>query len=234
MPKNNKYTCLIIDDEPLAIEVIQEHLENFSEQIECIGTFTKPIESLQVLNTENVDILFLDINMPAINGIEFIKALPNKPYVIFTTAYREFAVDAFELNALDYLVKPVSTARFLKSINRFLLMQSENAQDKKANEFILIKADKKTYKIPSDSISYIESLDNYIKINTSSKSLICYDSLSSIENDLPAEAFLRIHRSYIINVNRIDHYTSSYVRIDDQQLTIGRNYKEQVRNALEN
>ncbi len=231
MPGKKIYTCLIIDDEPLAIKVIQEHLENFSDQIECIGIYTKPIEAMPLLNRGDIDILFLDINMPSISGIELLRAIPIQPYVIFTTAYRKFAVDAFDLNALDYLVKPISAGRFLKAMNKFLSM--EQIQLQKPKEFIHIKVDKKNYKIPTETILYIESLDNYIKIKTTSNSLICYESLSGIEKKLPAEIFLRIHRSFIININLIDHYTSSYIMLDDRQFTIGRNYKEQVLKYLE-
>lgn len=231
MPVNEKFKCLIIDDEPLAIKVIQEHLENFSDHIECIGTYTKPIDAIPLINKGAIDILFLDINMPSISGIEFLKAIPKQPYVIFTTAYREYAVDAFELNALDYLVKPISTGRFLKAMNRFLSMEQTRFQ--KPKEFIHIKADKKNYNIPTETILYIEGVDNYIKIKTTSNSLICYESLSGMEKELPAEMFIRIHRSFIININQIDHYTSSYIKLDDRQFTIGRNYKEQVLNHLE-
>ncbi len=231
MPGKTKYTCLIIDDEPLAIKVIQEHLDNFSEQFECLGKYTKPIEAMPLLNKGGIDILFLDINMPSISGIEFLKALPNQPYVIFTTAYREFAVDAFDLNALDYLVKPISTGRFLKSINKFLSLEQTNHT--KPKEIIHIKADKKHYNIPAETILYIEGLDNYIKIKTSTNSIICYESLSSMEKELPIDTFIRIHRSFIINVTHIDHYTSSYIKIDGRQFTIGRNYKEKTLNYLE-
>lgn len=231
MPGKNKYTCLIIDDEPLAIKVIQEHLENFSDQIECVGMYTKPIDAIPLLNKGDIDLLFLDINMPSISGIEFLKAIPNQPYVIFTTAYREFAVDAFDLNALDYLVKPISTGRFLKAINKFLSM--EQKQLTKRKDIIHIKADKKNYNIPADSILYIEGVDNYIKIKTTTNCLICYESLSRMEKELPAEIFIRIHRSFIVNVDQIDHYTSSYIKLDDRKFTIGRNYKEQVLSYLE-
>ncbi len=231
MSRNAKHTCLIIDDEPLAIKVIQEHLDNFSDQFECVGKFTKPIEAMSLLNKGGIDLLFLDINMPSISGIEFLKAIPHQPYVIFTTAYREFAVDAFDLNALDYLVKPISTGRFLKAINKFLSLKQSNRT--KSKEMIHIKADKKHYNIPTDNILYIESLDNYIKIKTTTNSIICYESLSSMEKELPVDIFIRIHRSFIINIAQIDHYTSSYIKTDDRQFTIGRNYKENVLNYLE-
>ncbi len=232
MPRKKKYTCLIIDDEPLAIKVIQEHLDNFNDQIECLGKYTKPIEAMPLLNKGGIDLLFLDINMPSISGIEFLKAMPHQPYVIFTTAYREYAVDAFDLNALDYLVKPISTGRFLKAINKFLSL--EQTYHTKPKEIIHIKADKKHYNIPAETILYIEGVDNYIKIKTTSNSLICYESLSCMQKELSSEVFLRIHRSFIINITQIEHYTSSYIKLDDRQFTIGRNYKEQVLNHLEN
>lgn len=231
MPGKKKYTCLIIDDEPLAIKVIQEHLDNFRDQIVCVGTFTKPIEAIKQLNNGDVDILFLDINMPSISGIDFLKALPKQPYVIFTTAYREFAVDAFELDALDYLVKPISTGRFLKSMNKFLSLKETHTE--KPKDFIHIKADKKNYKIPLETILYIESLDNYIKIQTTNNCLICYESLTGIESKLSSDMFLRIHRSVIVNVSHIDYFTSSCIKLNNKQFTIGRNYKEQVLNYLE-
>jgi len=232
MPGKKKYKCLIIDDEPLAIKVILEHLDNFSNQIDCLGSYTKPIEAIATLNKGGIDVLFLDINMPSIDGIEFLKALTVKPYVIFTTAYREFAVEAFDLDALDYLVKPISTGRFLKAMNKFLSTKQTQLQKPKA--FIHIKVDKKNYKISLETILYIESLDNYIKIKTTTNSLICYESLSGFEKKLPSDIFLRTHRSFIININQIDHYTSSYIMLDDRQFTIGRNYKEHVLNKLEN
>lgn len=234
MAVNHKYKCIIIDDEPIAIKVIQEHLEKF-ENIEVLKGFTKAIDSIEILNTKNVDLLFLDINMPGISGIEFLKTLPNPPKVIFTTAYRNFAVDAFELDALDYLVKPISFERFLKAINKFLSQnKSKQESENKPNEekdYIILKADKKNYKIKFSEILFIESLDNYIKVHTADFSIICYESLTAIEKELPSE-LIRIHRSYIVNLSKIDVFTSSTVQIGDRKFTIGRNYKEDVTKRL--
>jgi two-component system, LytTR family, response regulator len=234
MTSKPKYKCIIIDDEPIAIKVIQEHLEKF-ENIECIKGYTKAIDAIEVLNTENVDLLFLDINMPGISGIEFLKSLSNPPKVIFTTAYRNFAVDAFELDAIDYLVKPISFERFLKAINKFLShaqpkQESENKTDDQ-KDYVILKADKKNYKIKFSEILFIESLDNYIKVHTTDFSIICYESLTAIEKELSND-FLRIHRSYIINLTKIDVFTSSYVEIGERKFTIGRNYKEDVAKRL--
>jgi len=233
MTAKPKYKCIIIDDEPIAIKVIQEHLDKF-DQIVCVNGFTKAIDAIEVLNTENIDLLFLDINMPGISGIEFLKSLSNPPKVIFTTAYRNFAVDAFDLDALDYLVKPISFERFLKAINKFLshIKPKQNVENKANNkDFIILKADKKNYKIKFSEIQFIESLDNYIKVHTSEFSIICYESLSAIEKELSND-FLRIHRSYIINLTKIDVFTSSYVEIGDRKFTIGRNYKEDIAKRL--
>src|SRR6056297_1337526 len=160
MAENKTYKCIIIDDEPIAIKVIRDHLENFSN-VECLQGFTKALDALEVMNKEDIDLLFLDINMPGISGVEFLKSLHSPPKVIFTTAYRNFAVDAFELDALDYLVKPISFERFLKAVNKFLAQTGQMAkeQEKKQNKYIILKADKKNYKIFLDNILYIESLD---------------------------------------------------------------------------
>jgi len=232
MDKRPVYKCVIIDDEPIALKVIKEHLEKLN-QIECIDSYTKPLEAIKILNDQKVDLLILDINMPGISGIEFLKSLSNPPKVIFTTAYRNFAVDAFELDALDYLVKPISFERFLKAVNKFFKQTDDHKkiQVNLPNDYIILKADKKNYKIKLTDILFIESLDNYVKVNTSKFSIICYESLSKLEKEL-GDDFIRIHRSYIINITKIDVFTSSYIEINDRRLTIGRNYKEDVGNKL--
>ncbi|NOQ26663.1 MAG: response regulator [Bacteroidales bacterium] len=235
MSCKSKYKSVIIDDEPIAIRVIQEHLEKF-ENIECLKGFTKAIDAIEILNKEKIDLLFLDINMPGISGIEFLKTLKNPPKVIFTTAYRNFAVDAFELDALDYLVKPISFERFLKAINKFLsqaeIIQTSESAEIQEKDYIILKSDKKNYKIKFDEILFVESLDNYIKVHTKDLSIICYERLSGIEDELPNNNFIRIHRSYIINLSKIDVFTSAYVEIGERKFTIGRNYKDDVLKRL--
>ena len=235
MNRGTKYKCIVIDDEPIAVKVIQEHLEKF-ENINCVKGFTKAIDAIEILNKENIDLLFLDINMPGISGIEFLKSLTNPPKVIFTTAYRNFAVDAFELDAIDYIVKPISFERFLKSINKFLSQIHTHIETERnivgSKEYIVLKSDKKNYKIKFSDILFIESLDNYIKVITSDLSIICYESLSNIEKLIPVSEFLRIHRSYIINMSKVDVFTSAFVEIGNRRLTIGRNYKDEVAKKL--
>ncbi|HRW62993.1 MAG TPA: LytTR family DNA-binding domain-containing protein [Bacteroidales bacterium] len=236
MAKNQQYQCVIIDDEPIAIRLIQAHLDRFDD-FNCVKTFTKAIDAIQLLSKEKIDLLFLDINMPGISGIELLKSLPNPPKVIFTTAYRNFAADAFDLDALDYLVKPISFERFLKAINKFLSLAGVptspvNEPKEPEKDFIVLKSDKKNYKIKFKDILYIESLDNYIKVHTSEFSIICYERLSGIEKELPSNDFIRIHRSYIINYSKVDVFTSSFVEIAGKRFTIGRNYKDEVNKKL--
>ena len=234
MSEKKIYKCVIIDDEPIAIRVIKEHLGKF-ENIECINGYTNAVDALETIKKENIDLLFLDINMPGISGIEFLKSLTNPPKVIFTTAYRNFAVDAFDLDALDYLVKPISFERFFKAIGKFLsqskpAMESGNSTNL-VKDYIVFKSDKKNYKIKYSDILFIESLDNYVKVHTNDFSIICYERLSGIENELSND-FIRIHRSYIINLSKVDVFTSAFVEIGDRKFTIGRNYKDDVAKRL--
>ena len=229
-----KYHTVIIDDEPIAIKVIQQHIQEF-DCIECVQTFTKALNAIEILNSQSIDLLFLDINTPGISGIEFLKSLPNPPKVIFTTAYRNFAVDAFDLEAVDYLVKPISFERFLKAVNKFMALRTSDPVSKKETndnkDYIVLKADKKNYKLKFNDILFVESLDNYIKVHTNDFSIICYERLTAIEREL-SNNFLRIHRSYIVNTDKVDVFTSSSVEIGDKRFTIGRNYKGTVLKRL--
>lgn len=232
-----KYKCLIIDDEPIAIDIIEEHLEAF-DQFEIKGKFTKATEAIAAINAGNIDLLFLDINMPGISGINFLKTLSHPPAVIFTTAYREFAVDAFELDAIDYLLKPIAFERFMKAINKFLTVQSSPQKTQEQmpvqQDSIIIKSNKKNYKIAHGEILFIESMDNYVKVHTNDQTLVCYEKLTDLETELPSHKFLRIHRSYIINLNKVTAFTTAFVEIEGHQLNIGRNYRQAVTKILNN
>ncbi len=227
----HKYNCLIIDDEPPAIKVIREYVDELNS-LNCIGEFTRATDAISLLNSSKVDLIFLDINMPGLSGIDFIKTLGNPPAIIFITAYRNFAIDAFDLQALDYLLKPISYERFLKAVNRFLSLKYSPEQNgltnNKKESFIILKADKKQHKVFLDDIKWVESLDNYIKVHTRSATLICYMSLSSIEEQLPSASFIRIHRSYLINANAFRTFTTAFVEIDEEKIPIGRNYRDEV------
>lgn len=228
-------TCIIIDDEPIAIRIIKEHLSAF-ESLQCLDGFSNPVKAMEFLSGHKVDLVFLDINMPGISGIDLLKTLHYKPSVIFTTAYREYAVDAFELDALDYLVKPISFERFARSVNKFLNLTPPTSETNDSSEYpnyIILKADKKKFRIALNDIVFIESLDNYIQVQTRNKGkLVCYETLSSIAQQLPGDSFLRIHRSFLINTQHIDAFTASYIEIEKRKLPIGRNYKEEVMKRL--
>lgn len=219
--------CLIIDDEPLAQNVIENYLKNFSF-IELIAKCDNAVSALEWIKKYNVDLIFLDISMPFISGIDFIKSMQNAPQIIITTAHREFAVESYELNVLDYLLKPISFERFLKAIDKLDHPGSENlkppAEDSQSDSFIYVKSERKNLKILLNEILYIESLKDYIKIHTANKTIITQVPISEIERRLP-EKFLRVHRSFIIAKDKITAYTQHDLEIGKHQIPIGRNYK---------
>ncbi|OFY44441.1 MAG: hypothetical protein A2X18_01440 [Bacteroidetes bacterium GWF2_40_14] len=225
-----RYRCLIIDDEPIAIKVISNYLEQLPH-FEVAGGFTNAFDSLNDLHSNHIDLLFLDIMMPGINGLEFIRSLTNPPKVIFTTAYRNYAPEAFDVDALDYLVKPIPFERFLKAVNKFLEIQ-ERRTINNTSETIILKSDKKNYKVFLDDILYIESMDDYIKVHTKHTSLVCYLRLSGIENLLDKSRFIRIHRAYIINREHVSLFTNTHIEIAGKLLPVGRSYREEVPKRL--
>ncbi len=191
--------CLIIDDEPLAQNIIENYLKNFTD-IELIAKCENALSALAWIKKQKIDLIFLDISMPFISGIDFIKTLQNPPKIILTTAHKEFAVESYELNVLDYLLKPISFERFLKAINK---LENDSAQvikpvidDSESEVFIYVKSEKKNVKILLKEILFIESLKDYIKIHTVNRTIVTQVPISSIEQRLP-ESFLRIHRSFI-------------------------------------
>ncbi|HPX06376.1 MAG TPA: LytTR family DNA-binding domain-containing protein [Tenuifilaceae bacterium] len=229
--ESKKTTCVIIDDEPIAIKVI----ENYINRIEglCIkGRFTNALDALAVIRNEDIDLVFLDIQMPGINGLEFVKSMQQTPSIIFTTAFRNFAADAFDVNAVDYLVKPIPFDRFLKSINKFFDINKHSSaadnQPPSPTKYIILKSDKKNYKVAHTDILYIESMDDYIKVHTNAQTLVCYLRLAGIEAELNNDCFIRIHRAYIINKHHINTFTQTHVEINGQPLPIGRNYRDKV------
>ncbi|HEV7423862.1 MAG TPA: LytTR family DNA-binding domain-containing protein [Candidatus Paceibacterota bacterium] len=226
----HRLKCLIIDDEPLAQNIIENYLKNVSF-IELIAKCDNALSAMTWIKKQKIDLIFLDISMPFISGIDFIKTLQNPPAVILTTAHKEFAVESYELNVLDYLLKPISFERFLKAINK---LDNEGSKDIKpviddsgSDTFIYVKSEKKNVKILLKEILFIESLKDYIKIQTITKSIITQVPISAIEQRLP-ESFLRIHRSFIVARDKITAYTQHDFEIGKYQIPIGRNYKSAV------
>lgn len=234
-----KLTCYIIDDEPLAIEVLQSHLEKIN-RIEIEESFQNAVKAFEALQEQPVDLLFLDIQMPGLTGIKLLQTLKNPPQVIFTTAYREYAVKGFELDVTDYLVKPISFERLLKAINKVFdrrrpasLPENHSAEIKEEKSSIYVQVGKKRVKIRVNEILFLESQRDYVKIKTTRKEIVVHQTISYMEEQLPADQFLRIHRSFIIRLDKIEGWSSTDIDLPGIQVPIGRTYKSQVMNILE-
>lgn len=227
----DKINCLIVDDEPIAREIIQTYCSHLP-MLNIIASCGNALEAKTALQKQKIDVLFLDINMPVLNGIAFLKTLKNQPQVIFTTAYKEYAVDAFDLSACDYLLKPFSLERFIVAVDRALerlnalpIINPENPESKTVDYFF-IKADGKIYKILHNDLLFAEAQGNYTKIVTTQNTLLPVMTFSSFEEILPKTLFLRVHRSFIINKSRITHIEGNRVFINRDEIPIGSNYKE--------
>ncbi len=229
-----KYKCYILDDEPLALKVIEQHLSKFA-QFEICGTSTEPVTAFGEIKSLNPDLLFIDIEMPEISGLELIESLQNKPEIIITTAYREFAVEGFELKVLDYLVKPIPFPRFLKAIDKFLELKTPKPQATVSmpQSTIFVKADRKTVKIELDDILYVQGVKDYVKIVLHDKLIMTNMSIGNFFKELPAERFLRIHKSFVVAKDKITAYTNHDVEIGDIEIPIGRAYKTQFLQKIE-
>ena len=235
MPKT--VSCIIVDDEAIARDIIASHLSKI-DNIEVAAQCKNAIEAFNFISNNTVDLVFLDINMPEISGIAFAKSINKGIKIIFTTAYRDYAVEGFDLQAVDYLLKPIAFERLLKSVNRYFevtTVSKENANETLVNnDFVFVRSDRKMLKVDFDSILYIESLSDYIKIHLQNETIVTRETISTIEAKLPKHRFLRIHRSYIICVSKIQSFTNEYVTINSIPLSISRSYKREVLNQLEN
>lgn len=230
--------CMIVDDEPLAGEVLESYV-NKVESLELVATCTNAVSAFDELKKHSIDLIFLDIQMPKLTGIEFLKVINPAPKIIFTTAYREYAVESYELNVVDYLLKPIAFDRFLMAINKVaeadqpisVTETSESVQEDRP--YLFLKADRKMVKIYLEEISYIESLKDYVRIKTiDGKEIVSLQKISYLEQKLPEDCFLRIHRSFIVPIGKIDAFSSTAVEIQGNEIPIGRNYKPDVLKVL--
>ncbi len=240
MKGKSNISCIIIDDEPLARDIIKNYISRI-DNLELIASCSNALEAFNLITKKPVDLIFLDIQMPEITGIEFLKELQPTQKVIFTTAYSEYAVDAFNLEAVDYLLKPIEFSRFLKSINKVFrltsntkeeVLVSTNTKSDTSDSFLYLKVEKTMQKVFLKDIYYIESLRNYIKIKTSDREIMALKSISSIESLLPTKKFLRVHRSFIIAIDYINSFSPSEINIKGTKIPIGRNYKDMVKKVL--
>lgn len=233
MSEHKKITCLAVDDEPPALDVLQKHITAVTS-LELVGLCNNAVEALEVMKDHTIDLIFLDIQMPHILGTDFIGALKNPPKVIFTTAYRKFAVEGFELNAVDYLLKPISFERFLKAVSKVMeitpaiVPKSVSGNGNANDTHLYFRADRKMVKVMLDEILYVESLKDYVKIITATKTVITKQSISSLEEMLPKDAFVRIHRSFIVAISKIESYNHEVIVVDKKELPISRMYKLDV------
>ncbi len=232
-----KLNCIIVDDEEMAIKVIENHLGQV-KNFEIVGTYQNAIEAFSALQTQNIDVMFLDIQMPQMTGIGLLKSLSKTPYVIFTTAHREFALEGYELNVIDYLLKPIALDRFMKAIGKVLQITRIAEQPLETNAFsnetltdapfIYIKSDRQFVKILLDDIGFIESMKNHLKIVTNKNTFTTMMTISEMEEKLPAQRFLRIHRSFIVSIAKIEQFNHSSLTIGKHFLPIGNFYKTEV------
>ena len=230
--------CLIVDDEPLAIEIIENYLNRLDDYT-IVAKCQNALQAFKVLEEEAVDLLFLDIQMPQLTGIEFLRSLNKQPQVIFTTAYIDYAVESYELDVLDYLVKPISFERFFKAITKYSKKSNINAIQEKTSQvsatekdYIYVKENKKNYKVLFRDILYVESIKDYLRIHTINKKIVVKSTLSDFELALPQNQFLRTHRSYIVNIYHITAHTSKDIEIGKIEIPIGVSYKQIVYEIL--
>lgn len=230
-----KIRCLLVDDEPLALDALATLIGKVPE-LEILDRCQDAVSALQVIHGREVDLLFLDIQMPELTGLELLRSLDNPPRVIFTTAYREHAVEAFELDVIDYLVKPISLERLLKSLNRYherIRNSKTSREDDPAGSSITVYADKKTHKINTADILYVEGLKDYALVHTRSGRLITRQTMKKMEDMLAGHNFIRTHRSWIVPGDRISSWTSYSVNIGEKEIPIGKTYRRSILGYLE-
>jgi len=230
-------TCFIIDDEPLAIEVLESHIEKI-DRLEVAGRFQNAVKAFEELQSNPVDLLFLDIQMPGLTGIDFVKTLKHPPKIIFTTAYREYALEGYELDVVDYLLKPISFERFLQAVDKVYKRLGKDHSESKTTEettpsHLFAKVDKKKVRIPLDEILYIESQRDYALIVTESGEIQVRQNISALEKRLRSEGFIRIHRSFIVSIKKIISWSATEIEVTGRQLPVGRTYKNEVMQKLE-
>jgi len=227
---------VIIDDEPLAVDIIRNYCDTIAH-IEILGMFTNPVEAMSFINNNAVDLIFLDIEMPLITGLEFIDTLKHKPQFIFTTAYPQFAINGFEMEAVDYLIKPISYIRFLKAVNKVKIPGQEPiAQPQQAlvvspvteDTFLFVKSEHESLKIFTADIKFIEGLKDYLKINLSNgKYVLTLSNFKNLMERLPEKSFIRVHNSYIVNLNYVNSVQRNRIVVDNTRIPISESYKKQ-------
>lgn len=226
--------CLIIDDEQPARALIRAYVDKIPT-LTVIGEFKNPLDAIQAISHHQVDLIFLDIQMPGLTGLEFIKTLQNQPHIVLTTAYSEYALEGYDLNVIDYLMKPITFERFLKAFNKVVAKGQGKSSSHEQNDNlsnILIKSEGQIHRIPLADILYIEGLREYVTFHLKSRKLITLDSLKKLESELPASTFLRVHKSFIVNKEKIGSHSGHDLTIDSKKIPIGASYRDAVLSKL--
>jgi len=228
--------CIIVEDETLAQEVIKNHLQQV-DRFELLGTYRTAPEAMHALDTLDVDVMFLDIRLPGMSGLQFLQSLANPPLVVLTTAYSEYALEGYEFNVVDYLLKPISFDRFQKTINKIvdgkLLPQSTPEPEKQSGDHFFVKSNSKFFRINFSTISYIEGMKDYLKIHTTENTLITHQTMTEMEKMLPPGKFLRVHKSYIVAISHIRAIYGDSIEVDAITIPIGISFKDKVMELVE-
>lgn len=234
----SEITCIIIDDEPLALDILESYIAKFPQLI-LVGRCRNAMEAKELLSVKKVNLMFVDINMPEISGLTFVKSLNDKPLFIFTTAYSEYAVDGFDLEAIDFLLKPISLERFQKSISKvaeYYQLRDDNqvSESDLENEFIYIKANQQMQKVAYADINYVEAFADYVKIYLPEKKIVTLQTMKNMEEKLPKDKFIRVHRSFIVNQKHITSYSTTNCKVGDINLPVGKSYKDAFSSLMKN
>lgn len=226
--------CLVVDDEPLSIRVIEKYLKELP-QFKLVASCTDAFQAMPYLSEQQIDLLFLDINMPKLSGLSLLKSLQQAPLVIITTAYPEFAVESFELEVLDYLVKPISFDRFIKATSKALRQKEIHRhlkQQTPAVSHLMVKADRKLFQLKTEQIQYLQAYGDYVKIYTKEGMFLPKETLNQIEARLPKEQFIRVHRSFVVAGTAIKYLEGNFVFIGNEKIPVGKTYRQKVLNYL--
>jgi DNA-binding LytR/AlgR family response regulator len=228
--------CLIIDDEPLARDLIESYVKRM-DKLTLVKTCSNALEAFPLLQQKQIDLIFLDIQMPQLTGIDLIKSLQDRPKVILTTAYREYAAEAFDLDVIDYLIKPVTFDRFLRAVGKIYqaappVVEENPVMKSFEDAYIFLREDREMVKVLLKDILYIESLRDYVRVKTATNQIVTYQKISFLEQKLPEKEFVRIHRSFIVAVDKVSSFTFNSLKIGDIEIPLGRNYKQQAIKVL--
>jgi len=236
-----KINCIIVDDEQYARKLLAGYIEKLPN-MELVKQCKNSIEAMQALQENEIELMYLDIQMPDLTGVEFLKTLKSKPVVIFTTAYQEYALEGYELDVIDYMLKPISFERFVQGVNKamdFIKLKNRQThippstpQEKLTKDFINLKADYKIYKVKHNDILFVEGLKEYVTFYTKAKKYIVLESLKNLEEKLPSVQFMRVHKSYIVNIEKIDSLYGNIIEIGDKEIPIGKSYADEVKRIL--